>query len=348
MTIDMHPPVEKFASPPNGRKHLMSIAVLHGIWLIIIIICAAAFLLNPHTFLTLPNIRNILIQSAVLGVLVVAESLVLLVGHFDLSLESTMAFTAMFGAWLMGRAAPSSGWGLPPLVAVVAILTVGGLIGAFNAFLVVKIRMNAFIATLGMLILFRGLTLAFTSGRSIYGLPDGFTWIGSKSINNVPIGAVVMLLIFLSTFLVLRFRVYGKKLYAVGGNESVAFAAGIHTSRVIALAFIAAGVLSAIAGWILAGRLEASVAGMGQGIIFDVMAAAVIGGISLKGGRGYILDALGGVLLLGVIGNMLTLASVSPFWVDAVRGALIIAAMTLDTLRDRVDALERRAARAVA
>ena len=345
MAVDARSLEQKPTNLRAGRKHMVSAAMSHGIWLIIAMICVAASLLNPDTFLTLANARNVLIQSAVLGVLVVAESLVLLAGHFDLSLESTMAFTAMLGAWLMGQIDPSSGWGLPPVVAVVVMLAVGGLIGAFNAFLVVKVRMNAFIATLGMLILFRGLTLAFTSGRSIYGLPNGFTWIGNTSIANVPIGAIVMMLVFLFAFLVLRFRVYGKKLYAVGGNESVAFAAGIRTSRVIAIAFIAAGVLSALAGWILAGRLQASVAGMGSGVIFDVMAAAVIGGISLKGGRGYILDAFGGVLLLGVIGNMLTLAAISPFWIDAVRGVLILAAMTLDTFRDRVDALMQRSAR---
>lgn len=322
----------------STQARLGRYAIEYGIWGIVILACIAAAVLNPHTFLSSTNLTNILQQSSVIGVLVVAESLVLLGGNFDLSIQSTLGFCAMIAAWLMTSGTdPGSGMGMSPLLAIPIILIVGGCIGAVNSLLVVRLRVNAFIATLGMLILLQGLTLALTSGQSIFGLPHGFTFIGSDSIAGFPVSAAVMLVAFLIAWLVLRYRTFGRHLYAVGGNERVAFAAGIRSARVITVSFVTAGVLAAIAGWVLAGQLQASVAGMGSNVIFDVFAAAVIGGIGLNGGRGNMLNALGGVLLFGVISNMLTLAQVDPFWVDAVRGGLILIAVLLDAGRSRLE-----------
>lgn len=313
-------------------------AIEYGIWGIVLLVGVGATALNPDTFLTGDNLKNILQQSAVLGVMVVGQGIVLLGGNFDLSMQSTLGFCAMVGAWLMTPGSnPGAGIGMTPLLAIPLMLLLGGAVGAVNSIFVVRLRINAFIATLGMLVLLQGLTLALTSGQSIFQLPHGFTFIGSDSVGGFPVSAIVMLAAFLIVWGVLRYRPFGRHLYAVGGDERVAFAAGIRTARVVTVSFVAAGVLAALAGWLLGGELQASVAGMGANIIFDVFAAAVIGGISLQGGRGNMLNALGGVLLLGVIGNMLTLAQVSPFWVDAVRGGLILTAVLLDAFRARFE-----------
>jgi simple sugar transport system permease protein len=281
-------------------------------------------------FLTRANIINILQQSSELAVLVLAEALILVVGKFDLSLESTVGVAPMFAAWLI--AAPSiggKGFGINPYVAVAILLVVGAVIGVVNGWFVAKLRLNAFMVTLAMLILLRGVTIGLTDGRTLYDLPTAFTYLGSARWLGVPASVWIAAVLFLGVGLFLSRHSFGRSIYAVGGNAEAARAAGIRVERVIWVVYIAGSVLAAIAGLLLTGRLASVLSGQGQNMIFTVFAASVIGGISLSGGRGTMFGALTGVVLLGVIGNILTLSRIQPFWIDAAFGAVILIALVL-------------------
>jgi len=292
------------------------------------------FAIRIPVFFTVGNLLNVLLNSSTLGILVLAESLVLLTGHFDLSIESTLGFTAMFAAWLMGTGEFSSQLGLNPILAIIIILIVGALIGLFNGFFVVKLRMNAFIVTLAMLIVLRGATINLTTGNIMRKLPDIYKAISVTKIGGqVSMMTIVFLVLYIIFYFILKYSRLGRSLYAVGDNRDAAYASGINTGRVIIYAFMLAGLLSAVAGWILSARFEAVAPNMGEGMVFDVMAAAVIGGISLSGGKGNIVGALGGVLLLGMIQNVLNLSALSPYYVDMIRGGIVFAAVLIDSLK---------------
>jgi len=290
--------------------------------------------LISNAFLTTANFFNILQQSSELSVLVIAESLVLIAGKFDLSLESVVGIAPMLGGWLIVKdtAMGGSGVGLNPGLAMALMFAVGALIGAMNGFMVVRLRLNAFIVTLAMLILLRGVTLGITNGKTLFELPASFLYLGSGKWLGVPVSIWVAGILYLLFGLFLRYHRLGRALYAIGGNPEAARVAGIQVERVTWGAFIVAGVLAALAGLMLTGRIASVVSSEGQNMIFYVFAAAVIGGISLNGGRGRLLGALTGVLLLGILQNVLTLALIPAFWIDAAYGAIILVALILSRL----------------
>jgi simple sugar transport system permease protein len=280
-------------------------------------------------FLTPSNIiLNILQHSAVLSVVVIAESLILISNDFDLSLESTVGLAPMVAAWLITPAAMGgSGFGVHPFLAIAALFAVGAIVGTLNGLFIVKLKLNAFITTLAVLILLRGLTLGITSGKTLYNLPAEFLWLGSGIWLGIPISVWVAAALFIAAELFLRFHRIGREIYAIGGNVEAARAAGIQVERVKVGLFVIGGLLAALGGLMLSGRIASVTASQGQNLIFSVMAAAVIGGISLNGGRGNAVGALTGVLLLGTISNILILSQIPSFWIDASFGAIIVVAL---------------------
>lgn len=295
----------------------------------IIVICLIGINVSP-AFATPRNAITILQSSAVLGVLVVAQSLVLLCGYLDLSLESTVAFAPMLAIWLM--TAPPLGLGMvesPWLGLVIAILT-GAVVGLTNGILIVRLKLNGFMTTLAMLILLRGLTYAMTNGATISEPAREVVFIGQGVVFGIPIQIFFTIGLFIAAALFLNYHRVGRAIYAVGGNAEAARAAGIRVDRVLIEVFVAASILAAIAGLILTGRVNAVTVQQGQGEIFNVFAACVIGGISLNGGRGSVLSAALGVLFLAVITNVLTLAQVPSQVIDAVRGLVILVALALN------------------
>ena len=195
------------------------------------------------------------------------------------------------------------------------------LIGFVNGFMVVQLRLNAFIVTLAMLIILRGMLVGATSGRTLFDLPDAFYALITVTCLGLPLAVWLAALAFVIAGIVLRYHRLGRALYAIGGNPEAARAAGIRVERVTWGVYVAAGVLAAIGGLVITGYVGAISANQGNGMIFTVFAAAVIGGISLDGGKGTMFGALTGVLLLGVVQNLLTLAQVPSFWIQAIYGA---------------------------
>lgn len=302
----------------------------NAVWIVLLFTTIAFVAVEPR-LLSVRIFINVLEHSSILGILVIGMIFCLLAGRFDLSSESTLGFTALVGAWMVStNAFFGSGWQLPPALVIVLMLAMGAGVGCINSFFIIKLRVNAFIVTLAMLLALRGFTYVFTNANTMYDLPPAFAALGGYSIGGLlPVSVILFLSLFVVSQFVLSYTAFGRDLYAIGGNREAAFAAGIRVDRRTLTAFVLSGMLGALGAWVLAGRLQAVTINLGQGMVFEVFAAAVIGGVSLAGGKGTMMGPLGGVLLLGVITTGLSVMPISSFWVDAVRGVLILAAVVL-------------------
>jgi len=316
------------------------------IWIILVGVFIF-FVLGTDKFLTPLNVVNILSAAAVLGIVAVGQTFVLITGNFDLSQESTLGLAALVGLWIMVPAAApffGGGLGLPPLLSIVVILAIGVGIGAVIGALITYGRMNNFIVTLAMLLILRGLMLYFTKGNSVNAINhesgDIFYWLGHETfsvpwLGNVPVAVPTMLLVFLVGHIVLSYRRFGRDIYAVGGNRTAAIASGIDADQRVRQVYMISGFLAALAGLVLAGRVASVQVNLGEGYIFTIFAACVIGGVSLQGGRGKMLGVLGGVLLLSIIERGLNLMRVEVFLQQVVQGLIILFAMFIDAQRVR-------------
>jgi simple sugar transport system permease protein len=298
---------------------------------VLAVLLVVGAILNSH-FLTVSNITGIGQQASSLGVVVVGESLILLIGGLDLSLEATYGLAPMLAAWLIVPVASfGSGTELNPYLGILLVFAVGAVIGLVNGLLIVKGRLNGFIVTLGMTILLAGIQDGIVKGQSPFNWPTAFGWLGSANFGVVPVSLIVAAAIFLITGLFLRYHRSGRAIYAVGGNLAAARAAGIRVDRVRIWVYVAGSVLGALGGLMEAGRVSsvASTQGYGEGIIFTVFAAAVIGGVSLRGGRGNMVGAASGVILLSLVQNLLDLENAPNYWIDAIEGGVILIALIL-------------------
>jgi simple sugar transport system permease protein len=316
------------ASPVKAAKRtgwLRELALLPALAALIVI----GGLVND-SFLSFGNLISVLGASAALALVVLGESLVLITGKFDLSLESTVGIAPALGAMLVIPAL-SAGFGteLPTFVGLVAILVVGALVGVVNAFLIIKLQLNAFIVTLAMQIVLRGLLVGATNGKTLFDLPESFTNLSTATFLSLPMSVWLAAIAFAIAGWVLRYHRVGRALYAIGGNREAARAAGIRVDRISMMVFVVAGVLAALGGLVLTGYVGALNAGQGSGMVFTVFAAAVIGGISLDGGRGTMFGALTGVLLIGVVQNLLTLSQVPAPWILSIYGGIILVALII-------------------
>lgn len=310
------------------RTRLGSLALIPAIGLAVLV----GTLVND-AFLSSQNLINILQQSSELSVLVIGETLVLIVGKFDLSVESIVGLGPMVAAWLVIPAVDNGGGiGVSPYLGILVILAVGAVVGLANGLLVVKLKLEPFIVTLAMLILLRGIVIGLSNGSTLYNLPTPMIYVGTVNWAGIPVSIWLAAVLYILTGLFLRYHSFGRSMYAIGGNAESARAAGIRVDRIIIIVYVAAGFMAAVAGLMLAGRLASVASAQGQNMIFFVFAAAVIGGISLQGGRGSLFGALTGVLLLGTIQNILTLSQVPSFWIDAVFGGVILVALILSRL----------------
>lgn len=322
--------------PPAPSSRSLALARLRDLALVpaIVAVAIVGWIVSP-VFLSTDNIINVLQSMSEIAIVVLAQTIVLIAGKMDLSLESTFGLAPGIAAWLTVDPALTRGLGLdllPGAWAVPVVLLVGALVGAFNGLLIVRFGLNGFIVTLGMLIVLRGLLTGISGGQTFFALPESMTYLGSTSWLGVPASIWVSLLLFAAGIVVLGFTRAGRALYAIGGNTDAARAAGIRTDRVLWIALVVASVLAALAGLLISGRLAAVPAAQGSGAIFQVFAAAVIGGVSLNGGRGSVFGAFTGVLLLFMIINVLTLAGVPAQWTTFLNGTVILVALVVSRI----------------
>jgi ribose transport system permease protein len=298
----------------------------------LVIICIALSFASPE-FLTTSTLTNIMVQVSVVGIAAVGGTFVIITSGIDLSVGSLVALSGMVAATMMAGSSPNAvGIGMAGLG--VALAT-GAVVGALNGLVISWLRLVPFIVTLAAMAMGRGLTLAISDGRTKFDFPSAFTVFGAKTIAGLPMPMVVMLVTFVIGHVLLRKTTFGHQVFAVGGNQEAARLAGIPVRRVVFLTYTLAGLTAAIAGIVLAGRLNSALPSAANGLELQVIAAIVIGGTSLAGGRGSIVGTFIGVVLIGVINVGLSLLGVNPFWTQFIQGGVIFAAVLLDALSQR-------------
>jgi len=277
----------------GDRDDVMLTLLDNMIWPILAVVLLGVLAFVPQTF---RSVQLIMWGAVPIGLLVLAESLCLLSGHFDLSIGSIAGFSAMFTGMLLGTCPSCWSVTTSPWIGFAIILTVGSLIGLINGVMIAKVGLNPFLQTLAFLIIFEGAKTAMQT-QPVTGLPDLYTQVGGMP--RFAIG--LMLVAFLIIGLVLRYTSFGQAIYALGSSEHSAREVGIDTERLIIVVYTVSGLLSAIAGLMLTGFVGVVPPLIGEGLVFQAFAGAVIGGISLFGGRGKITGALGGVILIQVV-----------------------------------------------
>jgi ribose transport system permease protein len=284
--------------------------------------------LTTPAFLTSANLLSILLASSLIGIVAVGETFVIVTGGIDLSVGSVVAFTGVMAGLALNAH-------IPVPVAVLVGIGIGALSGGFIAFAVTFLNMSPFIVSLAVLAMARGLAFIVTNGNTIFSFPDAFDNIGGGNLGPFPVAALITLLVFLVAGLILSRTVFGAEVYAVGGNKDAARLAGIPVNRTLAIVYIISGALAGLGGVVLAGRLDSAQPIAGVGLELNAIAAVVIGGASLFGGKGSMLGTLLGVLIIGLINNGLTLKNVQPFWVQFIQGAVIFGAVLIDSLNQK-------------
>jgi ribose transport system permease protein len=274
-------------------------------------------------FMTFGNLRNVALQTSVNMLLAVGMTFVILTSGIDLSVGSTLAMTSSVAAGLMVTHVPI--W-----IAVVVALAIGLLAGLFNGIFVAYAGLAPFIVTLGTMTLFRGITEIYTHGTPIFNLPDSFAWLGTAQLAGIPVPVILTVIVLIVAWVILAKSVPGRRIYAVGGNEQVAYLAGVRVKKYLLLVYMISGFLAAVAGLVLTSRLGSAEPTAGTGYELDAITAVVLGGTSLFGGEGTLVGTIIGAAILGVIDNGLNILNVNSFWQDAVRGAIILVAILLD------------------
>lgn len=296
-----------------------------GLAIALLVISALLSVAKPN-FLTLPNLVNVIRQISINGILAVGVTFVLLTGGVDLSLGSLVALTGVVAASFGHPQYPVL---LPVILGVLA----GAACGAVNGLVVTRGKVAPFIVTLGMMTVARGLALVVSGGRPVSNLSPALTRLGGD-VSGLPIPVLVLAAVALVSFVVLNHLRLGRHLYAVGGNEKAARAAGIDVAAVKMFAYSVCGALAGVAGVVLAARITTGQPNAGLGYELDAIAAVVIGGTSLSGGVGGVGGTLLGALLMGVINNGLDLLNVSSYYQAIVKGVIIVGAVWLDRPRE--------------
>jgi ribose/xylose/arabinose/galactoside ABC-type transport system permease subunit len=295
------------------------------VWVICIVLYITFSIARPRGFIAWQNIETILYVGSMLGFLVLAEALVLLSGNMDLSLAENAGLSAMVGGYFIKVMFPGiSGW-----VGIFVVIATGGLLGAINGYLVGKRKFNAFLATLSTYLIFDWATYWIRRGV-IVKLPDIFVAPGGYKIGRMHIAIIIFLVVALVLHLFLTRTEFGLNIYAVGGNPKTTEMMGIRVDNVIMGVFTLAGVLAGISGLLYVGYIDTVTSLIAQGRIFDAFAGAIIGGISLRGGRGTIMGALGGVVMLGIIDAGLTMLMISPEARGVLNGFVLLVAIAIN------------------
>lgn len=309
-----------------GRRILQAFVDIRELTLIALIAAIVIVManINPY-FLTFSNFRAVAVGMAPTAIIVIGMAILLASGGFDLSVGSVMALSSTVVAMLLLA-------GLPMSLAVGCGLVLGAVAGTINGVLITGLGINPLIATLGTMSIARGIALVLTEGFSVSSLPEAFAWIGKADLSGFPVIVLFTLVLVVVFDLAVRHTRFFRQVYFIGANEKAALLSGIHVTRVRIVAYALTGTLAALAGVLLASRLMSGTPTAGNGIELQVLAAAVIGGASLRGGEGTILGAFLGVVFVALINNAMTMLAVSIYWQMIVIGAVLVAAVALDML----------------
>jgi len=316
----------------NKKTYRQSLSKFQSL-IALIILCLVISLLSDK-FLTAANAWNVMRQISVNICISVGMTLVVLTAGIDLSIGSVLALCGAITAGLLknGIEIPSSNLyiGFTILGAIVAGLLVGSLLGWFNGWTITRFKVPPFVATLAMLTIARGLTMLWTKGFPITGLGENFAHLGTGWLLGIPLPVWISGVIVFIAVVITNKTKLGRYIYAIGGNESAATLSGINIKKIKMTVYTIAGALAGVGGLLVTSRLDAAQPNAGTGYELDSIAAVVIGGTSLSGGRGSVLGTVLGAIIIGVLNNGLVLLNVSPFWQQVVKGFVILTAVVID------------------
>lgn len=299
-------------------------------YMLIFIVIGLGVILSfiSSNFLTVTNLLNVVRQIAVNGILAIGMTIVCLTGGIDLSVGSIVAFSGIIAAGLLRDTS------YPIIVIVLAAIVVGAVCGLYNGYFVAYWNAAPFVVTLSMMTIARGLTYVYSDGRPISNLRTEFLTIGKGSIAGIPIPTLILVVVFILGSIMLSKLKFGRYVYAVGGNENAAMVSGINVKRIKMMVYVLSGIACGIAAIILTARVSAGLPQAGESYELDAIAATVIGGTSLSGGRGRLWGTIVGAVLLGIVNNGLDLLNVSSFYQQIVKGLIILGAILIDSKRN--------------
>ena len=306
----------------------------------LVLLCIGISLMSDK-FFTVDNAWNVMRQISVNICISVGMTLVVLTSGIDLSVGSVLAFCGAITAGLLksGIELPSNNLyvGFTILGAILAGLIAGALLGLFNGWTITRFKVPPFVATLAMLTIARGLTLLWTKGFPISNLGDNFAYIGTGWFLGIPLPVWISAVVIVSAVIITQKTALGRYIYAIGGNEHASRLSGININKVKLIVYAIAGVLAAVGGIMVTSRLDSAQPNAGISYELDSIAAVVIGGTSLSGGRGTIMGTVLGAIIIGVLNNGLVLLNVSPFWQQVVKGGVILLAVIIDKANSKND-----------
>ena len=329
-------------SPPTpsdlrARLQAKGLRLTTGLSLLIafVAMCIVFSILSPY-FLTIDNFVNIARTMPIVGIVAIGETLVLIGGGVDLSVGSVAALSGVVTGLLSEKA------GMPIGVAASVGLLSGALVGLVNGILVTRLHINALITTLATFSIVRGLAFVLTNAQMNQLTDPRFLWLGRGEIVGIPVPFILMVLLYVVFHLVLRHTPFGRDLYAIGGNPVASRLAGIPARKYLLAVFVLCGLMAALGGLVQSSQLAAGTPQLATGLEFTVIAAVVLGGTSLAGGKGTMMGTLIGVFILRTLDNGLILVGLSSYWQQVARGAMLILAVGFDVLRAKLAARKAR------
>ena len=317
----------------NFGARLGSILKKNVPFLILVFLVILFSFIAPN-FMTFGNLRTLIRQISFAGISAVGLMFVMISGGIDLSIGSQIVFSNVLLAIMMVD------WKLPPAVAIPLILLVGTGLGAINGFLCIKLKIHPLIITLGTSAIFKGMGYIINQSRNIMGFPDSFRWFGQGYVWGIPVPVIVMIIVALIGSFILTKTYFGRQIFALGGNEEAARLAGVNINRMKVLLFMICGFISSITTVLLLSRVFAGQTITGQGLEFDCLTAALLGGVSFKGGEGTIFGLMVGMLIIGVLNNAMQLATFPDFSQTVVKGAVLLIAVAFDVYQKNRKAKE--------
>lgn len=313
----------------KSPRSFMDIYQRYGIYIILLLMIVILSVLSDN-FFTKGNVINILRQITVNGIMTLGVTMILITGGIDLSVGGIMALAGVYATSF----AHTEG-GLPMGLVLLIGLGVGGFFGLVNGLIVSYTNVSPFIVTLGMESITRGLCLLYTQGSPVTDLMPSFKVLGQSYTLGIPNQIYVYILMVVLAYILLHELKFGRHVFAVGGNETAAKVSGIHVRKVKTLVYLYAGVLYGLVGVMLASRTNAATPNAGMGYELSAISAAVIGGVSINGGKGTIFGAVAGVFIIGILGNGMDILNISSYIQQIIKGIIIIGAVCIDQARPR-------------
>ena len=308
----------------NTMKYMSELTTV----IALIILMAVITIINSN-FLTANNLLNLLLQVTSNALIAFGMTFVILTGGIDLSVGSILALSSALTAGLLGS-------GMPVTLAILISLILGCILGMMNGLLISYGKLAPFIVTLATMTIFRGATLVYTNGNPITkGLSDTFLFqfLGQGYIVGIPFPVIIMFIVFIVLYVLLHKTAFGKSVYAIGGNEKASYISGVKLNKVKIIIYSISGIMASISGLIITSRLSSAQPTAGASYEMDAIAAVVLGGTSLSGGKGRILGTLIGALIIGVLNNGLNIIGVLAFWQQVVKGVVILIAVLIDRFK---------------